>query len=68
MTLRTSHAGIIALAAQISAALLSPVCGHTVDPATLDVSMGFTIMITAVDWIKRHYSGTSPQNDPLAIQ
>lgn len=69
MTFRTSHAGILALGAQMLATVISPICGHSIDPGTLDVSMGFTMVITAIDWIKRHYSGTATtSNDPLAFQ
>ena len=59
MTFKTSHAGLLALGAQVLATMISPICGHTIDPSTLDVSMGFTMVITTIDWIKRHYSTTS---------
>ena len=69
MTFRTSHAGLLALGAQVLATVMSPICGHTIDPSTLDASMGFTMVITAIDWIKRHYTGqASSTPDPLAFQ
>ena len=68
MTFRTSHAGLLALGGQVLAAVLSPICGHSIDPSALDASMGFTMVITALDWVKRHYSGGNTTNDPLAFQ
>lgn len=69
MTFRTSHAGLLALGGQIAAAALGPVCGHPVDPTSLDMGMGFTIGMTLLDWINRHRSGQSGStSDPLANQ
>ncbi len=59
MVLRTSHAAILSLPLQILAAALSPIAGHTIDPATVDFTMVFTVIIAIADWLKRHYAPTT---------
>ena len=56
--MHTSHWGLIGLVIQIAAVAMSPIAGHTIDPNTLNVSMGFTILITVLDWAKRNFTGT----------
>jgi hypothetical protein len=46
----------LAIAGQVGAVALGPICGKTIDPLTFGLPMAFTIGMTLLDWIKRHYT------------
>ena len=69
MAFHTSHAALLAMGGSLLAAVISPICGHTVDPNIFTVSTGFSIVLASLDWADRHFgNGSGSQIDPLAVQ